>query len=106
MGVFSDIARAFTSPLGSLAGQGLGALGGGGKGFFGGALMKALAQAPAAPVAPAVDLRPPTIDQARLRREQSDAFLRKRGRRASILTGPDGVAPSATPLGVRTLIGT
>ena len=45
----------------------------------------------------------PTLDEARRRAEQSDALRRKRGRRASILTGDSGVGP--TPISQRTLIG-
>lgn len=94
------------SPLGSLAGQGLRA--------GSAAISELTPDLPAPP--PPLDLSPivaalrgpqtasPTIDQARLRLEQSDALRRKRGRRASILTGPEGVG--ATPIGQRTLIGT
>lgn len=45
----------------------------------------------------------PTIDEARRRAEQADAQRRKRGRRASILTGDTGVG--ATPISQRTLLG-
>lgn len=45
----------------------------------------------------------PTIDEARRRAEQADAQRRKKGRRASILTGNEGVG--ATPISQRTLLG-
>lgn len=51
----------------------------------------------------AIAAGPPGIDKARLRLEQSDSIRRKRGRRASILTGATGVG--STPIGQRTLIG-
>ena len=43
------------------------------------------------------------IDEARRRSEQSDAMRRRRGRRASILTGDTGVG--YTPISQRSLIG-
>lgn len=45
----------------------------------------------------------PSIDEARRRAEQSDAARRRRGRSATLLTGPTGVG--ATPVSQRTLIG-
>ena len=45
----------------------------------------------------------PSIDEARRRAEQSDAMRRRRGRRASILTGDTGVG--YTPVSQRSLIG-
>lgn len=45
----------------------------------------------------------PTTDQARLRAEQSNALARKRGRAASVLTGPTGV--DTPPTSKPTLIG-
>lgn len=45
----------------------------------------------------------PTIDEARRRSEQSDAMKRRRGRRASILTGDTGVG--YTPIAQRSLLG-
>lgn len=45
----------------------------------------------------------PTLDEARRRAEQADAQRRKRGRRASILTGETGVG--FTPVSQRTLLG-
>lgn len=56
-------------------------------------------QLPPPPKPPAV----PTIDQARIRQEASDAQLRKRGARQSVLTGPEGVGN--TPVQVKSLIG-
>lgn len=35
---------------------------------------------------------PPTIDEARMATESRDEMLRRRGRRATILTGPMGVS--------------
>jgi hypothetical protein len=94
------------NPLGALAGQGLSATSA--------AIQELTPEIPPLPEIAPPDLSPlvaalrgnapPTIDQARLRMEQSDATRRRRGRRASILTGPEGVA--ATPVGQRTLIGT
>jgi hypothetical protein len=46
----------------------------------------------------------PSIDEARRRAERSDAMRRRRGRGATLLTGPRGVG--ATPVSQRTLIGT
>lgn len=60
-------------------------------------------KAPAAPPPPAPPPPVPTIDKARERIDQQDALTRKRGARASVLTGPDGVG--ATPVGTKTLIG-
>jgi len=45
----------------------------------------------------------PTIDNARARQQSDDALRRKRGRQASVLTGPEGVGSS--PVGTKTLIG-
>lgn len=46
---------------------------------------------------------PPTIDEARRRSEAANAARRRRGRQASILTGPTGVG--STPISQRSLIG-
>ena len=46
----------------------------------------------------------PSIDEARRRAERSDAMRRRRGRSATLLTGPRGVG--FTPVSQRTLIGT
>lgn len=62
-----------------------------------------------APTPPAPLGAPPTVataaDRARQQREQQDALAKKRGRAASIFTGDTGVAPNATPLGFKTLVG-
>lgn len=42
-------------------------------------------------------------DRARQNREAADAAARKRGRRATVVTGNEGVG--ASPLGVKTLVG-
>jgi len=42
-------------------------------------------------------------DRARMAREQADAASRKRGRRSTVVTGPEGVG--STPLGFKTLVG-
>lgn len=55
-------------------------------------LRKSLAQSPSA-----------QFDIARRRSEQQDVFRRRKGRRASVLTGDTGVG--FTPIGQRTLIG-
>lgn len=56
-----------------------------------------------APPAPPLPLPgPPTIDEARRRREQDDMLNRRRGRAATILTAGQGFAPTtatATLLG-------
>lgn len=53
--------------------------------------------------------KPPDLttatDRARAAREAADAAGRKRGRAASIFTGPEGVSAGATPLGFKTLVG-
>jgi hypothetical protein len=50
---------------------------------------------------------PPDItaaaDRARQQREAQDATRRKRGRSSTVYTGPEGVG--ATPLGIKTLVG-
>lgn len=46
---------------------------------------------------------PPTTDEARLAAESRDEMLRKRGRRSTILTGPEGAAAGQTR--TTTLIG-
>lgn len=45
----------------------------------------------------------PTIDDAKLRAQSADEARRRRGRRASVLTGDEGVGD--TPTSSRTLIG-
>lgn len=59
---------------------------------------------PAAPPPPPPPPPVPTIDAARERRDAADAAARKRGRAASVLTGPEGVAEE--PTAKKTLIGT
>lgn len=58
---------------------------------------------PAAPPPPPPPPPTPTIDKARERRDQQDMLARRRGAKASVLTGPEGVA--STPVGTKTLIG-
>lgn len=58
---------------------------------------------PSAPPPPAPPPPVPTIDTARQRREAADASARKRGRSASVLTGPEGVPEE--PTAKKTLIG-
>lgn len=62
-------------------------------------------KSPSDPLSKAIAAGPPTIDEARLRAQEADAFRRKRGRRASILTGPEGVGPTQA-VAQKTLIGT
>jgi len=45
----------------------------------------------------------PTLDEAKMRQQSADDVRRRRGRRASVLTGDEGV--SDTPTTTRTLIG-
>jgi hypothetical protein len=56
------------------------------------------------PTPPAPPPPAPTIDEARRRREQTDAMSRKRGRQASVFTGPDGVQ-GPQPVATKTLVG-
>lgn len=60
-------------------------------------------KSPAPPPPPPPPPPVPTIDKARQGRDQADLLARRRGARASVLTGPEGVG--ATPVGVKTLIG-
>ena len=61
---------------------------------------------PAPPTAlPAAPNAASALDRLRANREAADSAGRKRGRAASIFTGPEGVAPNATPLGFKTLVG-
>lgn len=57
----------------------------------------------AAPPPPVMAPPVPTIDNARARRDAMDATARRKGRQASVLTGPEGVAD--TPTASKTLIG-
>lgn len=66
------------------------------KGVFGG-------DVPPPPPPPSAPPPTPTMDEARARRQAEDAARRKRGRAASVLTGPEGVG--ATPVAAKTLIG-
>lgn len=67
------------------------------------------AQVPPPPTPPTQLPAPPNIasaaDRVRANRDAMDAANRKRGRAASIFTGPEGVAQNATPLGFKTLVG-
>lgn len=62
---------------------------------------------PPTPAAVTKNETPPDVaaaaDRARQAREQADAVGRKRGRRSTVQTGPEGVG--ATPVGVKTLVG-
>lgn len=58
--------------------------------------------APPQPQARAPDLTTAS-DRARMERESRDRAARRQGRRSTVLTGPEGVG--ATPLGVKTLVG-
>lgn len=64
---------------------------------------------PEPPAPPTQMPAPPNLataaDRVRANREAMDAANRKRGRAASVFTGPEGVAPNATPLGFKTLVG-
>lgn len=62
-------------------------------------------KAPSAPPPPPVPPPAPDITTAaeRARREAADAQGRKRGRASTVVTGPGGVG--ATPLGMKTLVG-
>jgi hypothetical protein len=57
------------------------------------------------PVSPSAPLptKAAAEDRARVAREQMDATRRKRGRASSVVTGPEGVG--ATPVGVKSLVG-
>lgn len=44
------------------------------------------------PPASSIPEAPPTIDEARMSAESRDEMLKRRGRRSTILTGPEGVA--------------
>lgn len=63
----------------------------------------------AAPPPPPPPPPPPTlsgaVDRVRDARASADAQARKRGYASNIKTGPQGVGPNATPLGVKTLFG-
>lgn len=66
-----------------------------------------LGLSPKAPRAPQItqeQKQTPTIDESRARVETRDEMLRKRGRRATILTGPGGVQ-NAGNVQRKTLIG-
>ena len=66
--------------------------------------MSGLFSTPKVPAPPAPPPPPPTIDEGRAAAESRDQMLRRRGRRSTVLTGPEGVAtPTAT--GKTTLIG-
>jgi hypothetical protein len=42
-------------------------------------------------------------DRVRRQREQADAMAKRRGRASTVVTGPEGVG--ATPVGMKTLVG-
>lgn len=50
------------------------------------------------PSMPKMELPPPapTVDQARMAAETRDQMLRRRGRRSTVLTGPEGAAAPET----------
>lgn len=69
------------------------------------AVTKALGLAPKAPkIEMAATPAAPTTDDARLAAESRDEQLRRRGRRSTVLTGPEGVA-STPQTGRTTLLG-
>lgn len=57
---------------------------------------------PPPPVPPAPDAAA-AADRSRAMRQQEDAKNKKRGRASTVVTGPEGVG--ATPLGIKTLVG-
>ena len=50
-------------------------------------------------------IKPPTIDQARLAQQKNDDLLVRKGRAASMLTGPQGIMPSPNSIGTKKLLG-
>ena len=54
---------------------------------------------------PPAPIKPPTIDDARLKQQQSDNLLARKGRAASMLTGPQGIMPSPNSIGTKKLLG-
>lgn len=61
----------------------------------------------AAPTPPPPPPAPPVVtaaaDRVRMERESKDVQNRKRGRASTVVTGPEGVG--ATPIGMKTLVG-